>query len=159
MEGNNQPPTASSQTQSPVRGTEPGTSNGRRIVGGRFFMKGRGVVGATLLPARLFLMADAKAQEKTSSGKLTKGDADLLRFAAWAEIVESDLWVQYNELGGATTPTGGNPAYTAALQNLDGDMPQYITDNTDDELSHASFPNAYLESKGAEQVDLEPFRN
>ncbi len=159
MERDNQPPTASSQTQSPVRGTEPGTSNAPSIVGRRSFLKGLGVVGATLLPARLLLMADAKAQEKTSSGKLTQGDADLLRFAAWAEIVESDLWVQYNELGGATTPTGGNPAYTAALQNLDGDMPQYITDNTDDELSHAAFLNAYLESKGAEQVDLEPFRN
>jgi hypothetical protein len=144
MERENHPPIASSQTQSSVRGAEPGTSSAPSTVGRRSFLKGLGVVGATLLPARVLLTADAKAQEKTSSGKLTQGDADLLRFAAWAEIVESDLWVQYNELGGATTPTGGNPAYTAALQNLDGDMPQYITDNTDDELSHAAFLNAYL---------------
>src|SRR5438128_499924 len=44
-----------------------------------------------------------------------------------------------------------------ALQNLDGDMPQYITDNTDDELSHAAFLSAYLKSKGAEQVNLDKF--
>ena len=35
----------------------------------------------------------------------------------------------------------------AALSNLDGDMPQYISDNTDDEISHAAFLNAYLISK------------
>jgi len=108
-------------------------------------------------------MGQAKAQEQ-STGRLTKGDADLLRFAAWAEIVESDLWTQYNELGGATKPNDGapnvgNPAYILALQNLDGDMPQYISDNTDDELSHAAFLNAYLISKGAEPVNLDQFRN
>jgi len=91
----------------------------------------------------------------------SEGDADLLRFAAWVEVVESDLWTQYNELGGATKPNdgppnAGNPPYIAALQNLDGDMPQYISDNTDDELSHAAFLNAYLLSKGAEPVDLDP---
>jgi hypothetical protein len=53
---------------------------------------------------------------------------------------------------------GGNPAYTLALQNLDGDMPQYITDNTDDELSHAAFLTAFLKSRGELPVDLEPFR-
>jgi Ferritin-like domain len=129
---------------------------------GRSFIKGLGIVGATLLPASAILMREAKAQEQ-SSGRLTKGDADLLRFAAWAEIVESDLWTQYNELGGATKPNDGapnvgNPAYILALQNLDGDMPQYISDNTDDELSHAAFLNAYLKSHGAEPVDLTPFQ-
>jgi hypothetical protein len=121
------------------------------------------MVGATLLPANALLMTKGKAQEATSAGKLTKGDADLLRFAAWAEVVESDLWTQYNELGGATKPNDGlsnvgNPAYMAALQNLDSDMPQYISDNTDDELSHAAFLNAYLQSKGAEPVNLDAFR-
>jgi hypothetical protein len=99
----------------------------------------------------------------SSSGKLSKGDADLLRFAAWAEIVESDLWTQYNELGGATAPNDGasnvgHPPYKLALQNLDGDMPQYITDNTDDELSHAAFLNAYLQAHGAQPVNLDQFR-
>jgi len=132
-------------------------------VGRRSFLRGLGIVGATLLPASAILMRQANAQER-SSGTLTKGDADLLRFAAWAEIVESDLWTQYNELGGATkpndgAPNAGNPAYILALQNLDGDMPQYISDNTDDELSHAAFLNAYLLSKGAEPVNLDRFRN
>ena len=71
----------------------------------------------------------------------SQGDAAILRFLAAAELIESDLWQQYNELGGVN---GGNPAYMAALSNLDGDMPQYISDNTDDELSHAAFLNAYL---------------
>jgi hypothetical protein len=123
-------------------------------VGRRSFIRSLGIVGATLLPASALLMTERKADAQ-SRGSLTKGDADLLRFAAWAEIVESDLWTQYNELGGAT---GGNPAYKAALQNLDGDMPQYITDNTDDELSHAAFLNAYLKSHGAEPVDLTAFQ-
>jgi hypothetical protein len=131
-------------------------------VGRRSFLRGLGIVGATLLPASAIFMRQAKAQEQ-NSGRLTKGDADLLRFAAWAEIVESDLWTQYNELGGATKPNDGspnvgNPAYILALQNLDGDMPQYISDNTDDELSHAAFLNAYLLSKGAEPVNLDRFR-
>jgi hypothetical protein len=113
-----------------------------------------------------FLMTQGKAQaDERHEGKrrLTKGDADLLRFAAWAEVVESDLWTQYNELGGATAPNDGpanvgNPAYKLALQNLDSDMPQYISDNTDDELSHAAFLNAYLMSHGAEPVNLDQFR-
>lgn len=109
-------------------------------------------------------MTKVKAQETSSSGRLTKSDADLLRFAAWAEIVESDLWTQYNELGGATKPNDGapnvgNPPYKLALQNLDSDMPQYITDNNDDELSHAAFLNAYLSSHGAEPVNLDMFRH
>jgi hypothetical protein len=108
-------------------------SRGRRVVARRSFLKGLGIVGATLLPASALLMTEGKAQNEMSEakGKLSKGDADLLRFAAWAEIVESDLWTQYNELGGATEPNdgplnSGNPAYILALQNLDGDMPQYI---------------------------------
>jgi hypothetical protein len=44
------------------------------------------------------------------------------------------------------------------LAAIDDDMPQYIHDNTDDEFTHQNFLNAYLESKGASPVDLEPFR-
>src|SRR5215469_16107302 len=62
-------------------------------VGRRSFIRGLGIVGATLLPAGALLIRQAKAREQ-SSGTLTKGDADLLRFAAWAEIVESDLWTR-----------------------------------------------------------------
>jgi hypothetical protein len=96
------------------------------------------------------------------SGRLSKGDAAMLRFAAAAEILESDFWIQYNELGGiqdSEVPGGsGIPAYTAALQNLDSDFPQYIHDNTDDEITHFTFLNAYLMSKGAAPADLEQFR-
>jgi hypothetical protein len=99
--------------------------------------------------------SNGNAQATRSTGKLSKGDAALLRFAAAAELIEADLWQQYNELGGVQ---GGNPAYIAALSNLDGDMAQYISDNTDDELSHAAFLNAYLISKGEEPVDLDAFR-
>jgi hypothetical protein len=40
---------------------------------------------------------------------------------------------------------------------LDGDMPQYIADNTDDEISHHRFLNNYLASKGAKTIDLSEF--
>jgi hypothetical protein len=97
-----------------------------------------------------------------AAGGLTPGDAALLRFAAAAEILEADFWIQYNELGGvqdAEVPGGsGNEAYTEALEVLDEDMAIYIHDNTDDEITHHQFLNAYLASKGAATVNLEPFR-
>jgi hypothetical protein len=125
------------------------------VVKRRSFLKGLGIAGATL-SATALLGNKSVAQAVRSTGKLSKGDAALLRFAAAVELIEADLWQQYNELGGVQ---GGNPAYIAALSNLDGDMPQYIADNTDDELSHAAFLNAYLLSKGEEPVDLDAFRN
>jgi hypothetical protein len=124
------------------------------VVKRRSFLKGLGIAGATLSAGTL-LATEAMAQTSTSTGKLSKSDVALLKFAAWAEVVEADLWTQYAELGAVD---GGNPAYILALQNLDGDMPQYIRDNTDDELSHAAFINAYLISKGEEPVDLDAFR-
>jgi hypothetical protein len=125
------------------------------VVKRRSFLKGLGIAGATL-SASAILGTQANAQSTRSTGKLSKGDAALLRFAAAVELIEADLWQQYNELGGVQ---GGNPAYIAALSNLDGDMAQYIADNTDDELSHAAFLNCYLISKGEEPVDLDAFRN
>ena len=155
--------TESSLTRFRLTESQPTQSNAPGVVKRRSFLKGLGIVGATLLPAGPLLMSKGRAHEMTRTGKLSKGDADLLRFAAWAEIVESDLWTQYAELGGATKPNDGgpntgNPAYKLALQNLDGDMPQYIVDNTDDELSHAAFLNAYLETHGAEPVNLDQFQ-
>jgi Ferritin-like domain len=171
MKKENLPPTVSSETQPPLPAREDIQSQWHNVVRRRSFLKGLGMVGATLLPANALLMTQGKAQaderhegkRHEGKGRLSKGDADLLRFAAWAEVVESDLWTQYNELGGATQPNDGptnvgNPAYILALQNLDSDMPQYITDNTDDELSHAAFLNAYLETHGAEPVNLDAFR-
>ena len=133
----------------------------------RSFLK-RGAFAASAAAAGIGVFADranAFSQEgkEEKSGKLTKGDAAMLRFAAAAEILESDFWIQYNELGGvpntAEVPGGsGNALYTAALQKLDSDMPQYIHDNTDDEITNFTFLNAYLVSKGADPVSLEPFR-
>jgi hypothetical protein len=113
----------------------------RRVVGRRTFLKSVGLAGAAALPASALFASEAIAQ----TSAITKGDVAILRFLAAAELIESDLWSQYNELGGVA---GGNPAYMAALSNLDSDMPQYIADNTDDELSHAAFLNAYLRSQG-----------
>src|SRR5229473_2115901 len=121
---------------------------------------GAATVGAGLLAASQDVLAQEGPEER--SGRLTPGDAALLRFAAAAEILETDFWVQYNELGGIPdneVPGGtGNPAYTAALEVLDSDMAQYVHDNTDDEFTHQNFLNAYLASKGADTVNLEQFR-
>jgi hypothetical protein len=140
-------------------------SRGRREVGRRSFLKGLGMAGATLLPASALTMTEAKAdhiEDKDGQNRLTKGDAAILRFLAAAEILETDLWQQYNELGGiqdSEVPGGsGNPAYTTALKVLDGDMDQYIHDNTEDEMTHFTFINAYLASKGADIVNLDQFR-
>ena len=96
------------------------------------------------------------------SGSLTTGDAAILRFLSAAEILEADLWQQYNELGGiqdAEVPGGtGIAVYTAALSKLDLDMSQYVHDNTEDEVSHFTFINAYLVSRGADPVNLDQFR-
>ncbi len=144
----------------------------QRTVKRRSFLKGIGIAGAALSAGPL-LTTVARAQQ--SSGSITQGDAAILRFLAAAEIIESDLWLQYAELGGVqdnelptlasqlipgypNTQTGGNAAYTKALSQLDGDMPQYIHDNTEDELTHEVFINAYLASKGADTVNLDRFR-
>ena len=121
---------------------------------------GAASAGLSVATATRALAHDRDDDEQNEG--LTKGDAALLRFAAAAEILESDFWIQYNELGGiqdAEVPGGsGNPAYTNKLKNLDGDFDQYIHDNTDDEITHFTFLNAYLESRGAQPVNLEPFR-
>ena len=146
-------------------------SNLKKPAGRRAFMKkglaaaGTATVGAGLLTSGLSVFGqDPEEGPEEHSGRLTKGDAAILRFLAAAELIESDLWVQYNELGGIQDKERpelggtGNPTYTAAIQKLDMDMPQYIHDNTEDELTHADFINTYLASKGADQVDLKPFR-
>ena len=134
----------------------------KSAVNRRTFVKGGlATAGVGLLATGATALADDGDRER-GERRLTRGDAALLRFAAAAEILETDFWVQYNELGGipdSEVPGGtGNPAYTAALSVLDSDMAQYVHDNTDDEFTHQNFLNAYLMSKGAEPVDLERFR-
>ena len=125
----------------------------------RFFLEtslavGAGTIGMGLLP---------NIRTARASGGLTPGDAALLRFPAALELLEADFWIQYNELGGIQDPEvpggTGNPLYTAAIEVLDEDMAVYIHDNTDDEITHHTFLNAYLVSKGAAPANLDPFRN
>jgi hypothetical protein len=137
-----------------------------RPVDRRSFLKGGLLAGGAAVGAGLLATGPlALAQsDRQSSGSLNAGDVAILRFLAAAELIESDLWIQYAELGGI----GNNPPievdqnqllnpYQVALSNLDGDGPQYITSNTLDEVSHATFLNAYLQSRGAEPVNFDEF--
>lgn len=119
-------------------------------------------LGGTLVSGGMGAFAKSGDGNGPKNGKLRKGDAAILRFLCAAEIIETDFWVQYNELGGVQdneVPGGsGNPTYTAKLAVLDEDMAQYIHDNTEDEFTHQNFLNAYLAFKGAEPVNLDQFR-
>src|SRR5271168_160813 len=121
------------------------------------------MAGAATVGAGLLGVGKAAFGQSSSSG-LNKGDIAILQFLAAAELIEADLWKQYAELGGI----GNNPPievdpnqllnnYQIALSNLDGDGPQYISSNTLDEVSHATFLNAYLISRGAAPVDFTQF--
>ena len=126
----------------------------------RSFLRNIGIGAALLAPGAALLSSSAKALAKNGNEKeknaLTRGDVAILQLLAAAELIETDLWQQYNELGGVNAPDSG---YKAGLVILDGDQPQYIADNTDDEIRHAAFLNAYLKSKGEQQVDLSEFKN
>jgi len=130
----------------------------KRYISRRSFLGNTIAIGAGTMGAGLL----ASIRTAEASGGLTPGDAALLRFPAALELLEADFWIQYNELGGvqdSEVPGGtGNPLYTAALAVLDEDMAQYIHDNTDDEITHHTFLNAYLVSKGAAPANLDPFR-
>ena len=125
----------------------------RRSFLGTSLALGAGTIGAGFLPS---------IQTARASGGLTPGDAALLRFPAALELLEADFWIQYNELGGIQddeVPGGsGNPDYTEALEVIEDEMGNYIHDNTDDEITHHQFLNAYLVSKGAAPANLHPFR-
>jgi hypothetical protein len=124
------------------------------VTGRRSFLKGAGIAGGAVLGSAVFAGA-AGAQVSRRSNRITPGDVAILRFLAAAELIEADLWQQYDELGGVN---GGNAFYMAALSNIDPDMPTYIHLNNEDEQSHAMFLNAYLKSKGADPVNLDAFR-
>src|SRR6266550_4731211 len=130
----------------------------KRFISRRSFLTktialGAGTVGAGLL---------GSVRTAEASVSLSPGDAALLRFPAALETLESDFWIQYNELGGIQddeVPGGsGNEAYTDALEVIEDEMQDYIHDNTDDEITHHQFLNAYLVSKGAAPANLDAFR-
>jgi hypothetical protein len=141
-------------------------SSVRKAVNRRSFMKGSVVAGAATMGAGILAGRFPAFAATENSSPLTTGDIAILRFLAAAELIETDLWQQYAELGGLTpgqlpvetAPFKPMNSYQAAFMNLDPDGPQYISSNTNDELSHAEFLNAYLISKGAEPVDLDAFR-
>ena len=137
-------------------------TNRRAFLTNGMVAAGAATIGASLLPG-----TSTAFSGDGDSAPITKGDIAILTFLSALEQVEADLWIQYAELGGATNQglspidlpfTGGlAPDYITGLLVLDGDMPQYISDNTDDEISHHRFLNNYLESKGAKQIDLSRF--
>jgi hypothetical protein len=125
----------------------------RRSFLGKTIALGAGTVGAGLL---------GSIRTAEAAGSLSQGDAALLRFPAALELLEADFWIQYNELGGIQddeVPGGsGNEAYADALELIEDEMGDYIHDNTDDEITHHQFLNAYLVSKGAAPANLDAFR-
>src|SRR5204862_7332702 len=88
-----------------------------------FLLKGAAVGAGAIGASRLLTAPPASA-----SRGFTKGDVAVLQFLAAAELLEADLWEQYNELGGTQDrerPGGtGNRAYTRALSVRDKDIPQ-----------------------------------
>jgi hypothetical protein len=131
--------------------------------GRRSFLKTGAIAGTALVAGASAMAQQAAIDTDASRKRPTEGDIAILRFLSAVEQIEQDLWLQYAELGGVQDselpglPTGGNTPYTNALNNLDGDMSQYIHDNTEDEFSHHAFLNAYLQFIGAKPVDLSKF--
>ncbi len=136
-------------------------SIGRRAFLGKSFAAGVGIMGVGLLGVNQSAGAPIELEEDNHGG-LSSGDAALLRFPAALELLEADFWIQYNELGGVQDPEvpggSGNKPYTEAIEVLDEDMPIYIHDNTDDEITHHQFLNVYLISKGRAPANLDSFR-
>jgi hypothetical protein len=166
MSSEKTPTVLSPQTTGSSTSTE-SNSDSRSTSNRRVFLK-RGVVAGAAAAVGAGIMARGvpALADEVSSSPISKGDAAILRFLAAAELLESDLWQQYSELGGLTpgqlpvetAPFTPMNSYQAALMNLDPDGPQYITSNANDEISHAEFLNAYLILKGFDPVDLDAFR-
>jgi hypothetical protein len=146
------------ENRSPNDNLEKRVKRRKSSISRRSFLRNSGAIVAGTVGAGFFI----NTRTARASGGLTPGDAALLRFPAALELLEADFWIQYNELGGIQDPEvpggSGSPLYTADIEVLDSDMAQYIHDNTDDEITHHQFLNAYLESHGAAPANLDPFR-
>jgi hypothetical protein len=147
----------------------------RKTFNRRSFLRNSVIAGATVTAGAALLDSVPSALAEPGKGRLPRGDAAILKWLAAAEIIETDLWLQYQELTGLqdnevaqiasqqipgypATATGGSPLYTNAVSQLDGDMPTYVHDNTEDELSHSNFINGFLMSKGHDPIVLDKFR-
>ena len=93
----------------------------------RSFLRNLGMGAALLAPGAALLGNASKALAANGRQRLNEGDVAILQLLAAAELIEADLWQQYKELGGADAPDSG---YKEGLVILDGDQPQYISDNT-----------------------------
>ena len=122
----------------------------------RSFLKKTMIAAGSATAGAALLTHSLPAFGQQSNQSPTQGDIAILQLLLAAEIIENDLWQQYNELGGVAGPA--QSSYVTALQQLDGDMPQYISDNSDDETSHVAFLARYLISKGVKPISLERFR-
>ena len=142
---------------SDVKGVLQRPANRRKFLKNGMIAAGA-AMGAGLLSGTSAFAFDHEGRDDNSRAPITRGDVAILTFLSALEQVEQDLWQQYSELGGTQDNeipgAGGNSLYQAALQILDGDMPQYVHDNTDDEISHHRFLNNYLAAKGFKQIDL-----
>ena len=164
-----------SQSQSLSGGNPNSEQASRPVVGRRSFLKGLGATGALLVPASALLINQRK-RRKTRIRTMTMAEncrKAMPQFFDFCARPKSSRAICGNNTGNSEatrtadfaspnpatgtfpTPTGGNPHYTSALTILDGDMPQYIHDNTDDEFSHSNFLLSYLKSKGANTADLD----
>src|SRR5438046_1214015 len=143
---------ASARNGAEVTNSQTSVRHRNGLLGRRTFMKRLGLSGTALVPASTLLTGRTVARAAGFGGGLDRGDVAILKFLAAAEILESDLWQQYNELA------LGNESYQLALNVLDRDQATYVNLNTRDEFSHAAFINKYLESKGHKPVSLEQFR-
>jgi hypothetical protein len=150
-------PGPASATPVHAEATAPDRPESEHLSSRRSFLVGAGV-GVGALGAGL--LADVPLA--AAHTRLRKGDEAILRFLSALEILETDLWQQYNELCGVQdheVPGGsGNKAFTDAVAVLDSDMAQYVHDNTEDEFTHFTFINAYLKARGGAAVNLERFR-
>src|ERR1700675_4799020 len=128
MKEKNSPSTVLSETN-PSEANQSSTEDSvqrhwQGVVKRRSFLKGLGIAGAALSAGTL-LATEGAAQTSSSTDKLSKGDVALLQFAAWAEIVESDLWTQYAELGGVGPSGGGAAQSSEEFQKFIGGNPAY----------------------------------
>src|SRR4030081_1036689 len=84
--------------------------------------RGEEVRGSVVERTRGEMREDKDMDMDMDESVLTEGDVAILRFLAAAELIESDLWQQYNELGGVN---GGNSAYMAGVLELERQMPPH----------------------------------
>lgn len=93
MQQDEHPSPTALRNQQSESGVEPANDHRRLLLKTGFAAIGALSVGSATL-------ASAEDNDQSERSRLSTGDAAILRFLAAAEIIETDLWQQYNELGG-----------------------------------------------------------